>query len=261
MATGIILPSLGTIAYSASSALIVASQEVDTSISAPSLGPWTPPQWSQPALTMITVPPTVDPSTYEPGTPVAVQGTNYVFDAVIRASHRRRIHKTQHPVLTGANISDHAYIEPASLTLEIGMSDAMAAFASSGQWTGPATKSVNAWQILKALAQSRTLLTVTTRLDTYYNMLLEDNFAADEAKTLHGLRATLIFGELIAASVSSQSDVSARPQTSDNNPAGVVQGTAGDPSVISQHTISDGTSVSGAGKISSNSLSPTVLEF
>ena len=46
----------------------------------------------------------------------------YVFDAVLKLDHERRLAITDHPVEEGANITDHSYLEPKSLSIEIGMS-------------------------------------------------------------------------------------------------------------------------------------------
>lgn len=259
MASGILLPSLVSIATSTSRELMISSltgQGESTSVS--SSGPWSPPQWAQPALTMLTVPASSNSSTGQP----AAAPTSYVFDAVFRVLHSRSIRKTQHPVLTGANVSDHAYVEPARVTLEVGMSDAMASF-SAGVWVGWSTKSISAYQILKNLALNKTLFTLTTRLDTYSNMLIEHIDAPDENKTLHGLRATFTLGEIIAGGVTSaNSSSSARPQTTGSNSSGTVQSTTPDPSAVSQHVLPSASypnapsfsPVPGSGNASSNNL-------
>jgi hypothetical protein len=179
-------------------------------------GPWTPPQNALPALTILTVPASSG------GSGAASSAVNYVFDAVMRVIHRRSLHKTQHPVITGANIADHAYVMPARVSLEIGMSDSMAAY-TAGVWVGAATKSVSAWQILKGLQLNRTLLTLTTRLDTYSQLLIVELEAPDDNKTLRGLKATVTLEEIVAGSVASQPSTSARPQTSGITSNGVVQ--------------------------------------
>jgi len=267
MSSGIIVPALLEIQGSISQAIIISSSQANKNfgVQARSSGPWMPPQWAQPALTVMTVVNTGSAATGQPATAAARQAatTNYVFQnpSVIRASHRRTTKATSHPVLTGANIADHAYIEPSSLTLEIIASDAMASL-QNGAWVGWPTAGITAWQILKSLQLSRTLLTITTRLDTYTNMLIMECEAPDENKTRHGLRATVVFREIIAASVASQSAVSARPQASSQNPQGIVQGSAADPSQVSQHVIPSASypniildpSVPGAGNVSSNSL-------
>ncbi|HEX4209508.1 MAG TPA: hypothetical protein VHY56_03880, partial [Candidatus Binataceae bacterium] len=105
-----------------------------TSQSVQSAGSWRPPQWSQPAQTSIYVPATMvtpassvitDPNdplfgTTLPSASGTIPAAVYVFDAILRAEHQRELRKTEHPVQTGANITDHAYLLPARITLEIG---------------------------------------------------------------------------------------------------------------------------------------------
>jgi hypothetical protein len=226
-------------------------------IDLPDAGVWTPPQYSQPALTILTVPLVTSNSSGQ----VTSAEINYVFDAVMKLSHHRQVEKTQHPVLTGANISDHAYNKPAQVILEIGMSDAMASF-SNGVWVGASTKSVSAWQIIKSLQVNRTLITLTTRLDTYYNMLIVDAVSPDDNRTRHALKASITLSEVIAASVVSQQASSARPQTTSNTTTGIVQSTAPNSSQVLQNVIPSTLwpntptypNIPGAGNVSSNNL-------
>lgn len=259
MGTGILLPSLFSIASSTSSSILLSNANSPGTVSVQG-GPWTPPQYAKPALTVITVPATTTAG------PV-----NYVFDAVFRLMHRRSVHKTQHPVLTGANISDHFFVEPARLVLEIGMSDVMSSYKSD-MWVGASTKSISAWQILKGLALNGTLVTVTTRLDTYINMQVLDIGSPDDNKTLHGLRATITLEELLSASVSSVSTSSSRSQTTSDSSNSVVSGTGVNPSQEAQNVIPSDQypdvvtypQISGAGDVSSNNLgqvSPIIPSF
>jgi hypothetical protein len=219
-AGGIFLPGLVVSATNASTSL-----SFGQSASAPGIkssGPWTPPQFAKPALTMLTVPATVgNANTGQAANPQ----TNYVFGNpnVLRAMHRRSAHKTQHPVLTGANISDHVYIMPARVTLEILASDAMSVLTNNS-WTGFSTLSVSVWQTFKQLMLNRTGLTLTTRLDTYYNMVILDMDAPDDVKTLHGLRATITLEEIVAGSVASVAANSSRSQATGSTSTGIVQG-------------------------------------
>ena len=64
----------------------------------------------------------------------------FFFDAVLNVSTEHTAVVTSHPVQTGANISDHMYLEPVQITMEIGMSDCMASMVR-GQWVGAYTKS------------------------------------------------------------------------------------------------------------------------
>jgi len=259
MASGILVPNAINLGFAISTKLIV-SAESSGIASASDLvkglgtGPWSPPQWAKPALTIMMVPVAIDPNNYQAGTATRATTINYVFDAVLRAQHRRTVRKTQHPVLTGASISDHAYNEASRLVLDILMSDAMQAYPANGAWAGAATKSVSAWQVLKKLEQNHTLLTIQTRLDTYENMLITDCSAPDDQKTLHGLRATVTFEEVLTAGILSVEASSARPQTSNVNPGGIVQSLPPDPTQASQHVVTDSTNVLGAGYVSSNAL-------
>lgn len=256
MGAGIVLPSLISIAASVSEALIFGQpNNIDDGNTIN--GPWTPPQYGRPALTVLTVPGSIAPNT---GQPISSE-IAYVFDAVFRILHRRTVRKTSHPVLTGANISDHAYNVPSTVTLEIGMSDAMASY-QSGVWVGASTKSISAWQILKNLAQQKTLFNLATRLDTYYNMLIIDISSPDDNKTGHALRATVVLEELLAASIISTPPLSAVPQTSGSTQNGVVQPNAPNSSQVQQYQIPSSQyqnvqtypQVPGAGSISSNNL-------
>lgn len=256
MGAGIFLP-VNLLSESSSITTVIRSDSSSPVVNAPNSSTWVPPQYSKPALTVITVPGTASTTSGQPATSPIL----YVFDAVFKIVHTRSLVKTQHPVLTGANISDHAYIQPARVSLEIGMSDSMASY-NAGVWVGASTKSISAWQILKQLQANKTLLTVTTRLDTYYNMLIETLSAPDDNKTLHSLKATVVLNEIIAASVNSTPSVSAVPQVSGSTSVGTIQSTTPNAAQVQQNVIpstlwpntTDYFNVPGAGNVSSNSL-------
>jgi hypothetical protein len=226
-----------------------------------------PPEWSQPALTTITLTTTVsittsqvDDLTSRPTANQSAASSNsststqmYVFDAVYRVMHSRRIRMTEHPVQSGASISDHAFIMPAKVSLEIGMSDAMDAFAP-GVFESNASKSVSAYQILVALQQGRQPLTLNTRLDTYANMLVESIDAPDTKETRYGLKASVMLSQIFTGTVTAQS-VSARPQTSDSTSVGAKQAVPISSSDLERFTTLLPTSVYGAGSVSSDSSS------
>jgi hypothetical protein len=262
-------------------------------------GPYRPRQWTTPAPTMITVPSTsapagptsvaIDPITQLPlpsapafqGTPAQV----YVFDAVERVGHNRALKKTENPVQVSAasavgTVSDHAILLPARVILEIGMSDAMANYIA-GSWTTNKSKSVSAYETLINLMESRTLLTLTTRLDTYTNMLVEAVQADDTVETFHGLKASVVFGKINTATATavsstlitnggSDSDangppVSARPSATDATPLGTLQPTQPTAALTQQYNVTQATgtaattvsqipAVSGAGTWSSSNV-------
>jgi hypothetical protein len=238
-----------------------------------------PPEWSQPALTTITLTTTasvttsqVDDLTSGPtanqsaaSTSNSTSSTLYVFDAVYRVLHSRRLRMTEHPVQSGASISDHAFLMPAKVSLEIGMSDAMDAYAPD-VFTTNASKSVSAYEILVALQQGRQPLTLSTRLDTYTNMLIESIDAPDTKETRYGLKATVMLSQIFTGTVTSI-PVSARPQTTDSTSIGAKQPlpiSSGDLSRFMVTLPEDAPTVPGAGGVSSNGISRylgTIPEF
>lgn len=196
---------------------------------------WRPPQWQRPAIVTLTVPAqsTTLPtsvssgvisstdssvslgSTAAPATNTITQQMTYVFDAVLSLEHEQRLEKTRHPVQTGADLSSHAYLQPARVVLYIGMSDAMQAFATGQNgaqpWTGNPSKSVSAYQQLLALQAARQPLTLGTRLNTYVNMLITSLTPQEDYRTVTGLRVRVELEQIFTAAVSTQL-VSARPQ-------------------------------------------------
>ncbi len=225
-------------------------------------GPWRPPQWQMPQLTSVSAMlPRTSSSTVinfgngqtqsSPGTTTYEQ-VIYFFDAVLRADHDQELTPTQHPVQTGANLVDHAFLRPARVTLEIGMSDVLDRYAS-GSYTSNASKSVSAFQVLENLQQMRIPLTVQTRLKTYYNMLIQSIRAIDTKETRYGLRAYVTFIQIFTAEVSTQV-VSARPDQSQNTSEGTKQPEDVPEPLAAAHEVHTATNIPGAGNFSSHNI-------
>lgn len=145
----------------------------------------------------------------------------FFFDAFLSIDHTSKLNITEHPVETGANISDHAFVEPAELTMEIGMSDAMKSIVN-GQFKTGKSRSVTAYQVLKELQAQRVPLQVYTRLGLYKNMLIETITAPDDYKTKYGLRATVNLREVIIARTQTVK-ISSRPQVTATTNSGNVE--------------------------------------
>jgi hypothetical protein len=204
---------------------------------------WRPPQWSKPAMVVITVPAgysapssdnlalTNDANGVSTPTLTAKQTapTSYVFDAVLSAEHDQALTKTHHPVQTGAAVSSHAYIEPAQLVLYVLMSDVAAQFSASNQpatpyiqqWTGNPSKSVSAYLQVLALQSARIPLTVVTRLRTYSNMLILRVSPREDNKTITGARFRIEFEQLFVANTQAN-PISARPNDTENTGLGAI---------------------------------------
>lgn len=162
----------------------------------------------------------------------------YVFDAVFTLEHEQRLEKTRHPVQTGADISSHAYLMPARVTMNVGMSDAQASYTGPNvqAWSGSSSKSVSAYQRMIALQAARTLLTVTTRLRTYTNMVITSIGPSEDFRTITGLRMRIEFEQIFTASISS-TPVSARPNDTQTTGLGAVNAQTPDSSLDSQYGI------------------------
>lgn len=143
---------------------------------------------------------------------------SYFFDAYLRLDHVSKLHITEHPVQTGANISDHSYLEPKELTIEVGMTD-VAKDIVQGQFSGSWSRSVKAYEILRELQANRIPMQVLTRLGLYKNMLIETLSVPDDYKSLYGLRATVTMKEVLVATTRTVK-LSSRPHITDSTNMG-----------------------------------------
>lgn len=200
-------------------------------------------------MVSITVTPIKDDAVYTTATDTTVLAnatatTTYVFDAVLELDHDQRLEKTHHPVQTGADISSHAYLMPARVTLNIGMSDAMDSYGHStanstatGEsiitpWVGDASKSVSAYQTVLGIQAARQPVTVTTRLRTYTNMIITSVAPREDSRTIAGLRMRIEFEQIFTATATTS--VSARTNDTQSTGLGTVSTTPPSASVENQ---------------------------
>jgi hypothetical protein len=168
----------------------------------------------------------------------------YFLDAIFKIEHTTALTITQHPVETGASISDYAYLNPAQVSLDIGMTD-VAQDIIPGQFDGGAafpSRSVNAYQLLKQLQAMRMPVQLVTRLNTYNNMLVANIVATEDKTTTEALRATITMQEILIASVTAVK-ISSRPQTTDSTNKGTVQPTVQNASALYLAGVRDGPTV------------------
>ena len=125
---------------------------------------------------------------------IDADGNRYLFDAVFSAAHELSLSVTDHPVQSGAAVADHAYLQPETVTLSVGMSDAMTAAGTLAGESGE--RSVSAYQKLLELARARRPLTLVTRLETYSNMLIQTVSAEETADSMNALRAEITLKRL-----------------------------------------------------------------
>lgn len=127
----------------------------------------------------------------------------YFFDAILSTTTSHTATVTSHPIQNGSNIADHMYLEPVTISLEIGMSDVMASMVK-GQWSEGSTKSVSCYKKLCELQAMRTPLTILTRLDRYENMVITGITVNDSADTLTGLSADISLQQILVANVGTE---------------------------------------------------------
>lgn len=203
-----------------------------------------PPQWQTPSTSRVLLvfpgQPQSSPFSGAAGISAVLPNsqTNYVFDATLTVAHEQEVTPTEHPVQTGASISDHAYIRPARLIMEIGMSDVMDAFYNPSTWSGAPSKSVSTFQTLLAIQFARIPVSVTTRMRSYTNMLIRGLNTQETFKTIRGLRARLEFFQLFMATVL-QSNNSARAQDTGNTNLGSVTPTPITPTQLQQNGVAN----------------------
>ena len=115
------------------------------------------------------------------------------FDAVFKTAHSSTVTVTSQPVQTGANIADHAYLEPDEVTMEIGMTDAA--------FDAVQNHSVNAYQMLRSVMEEREPISLYTRLKSYTDMLIVSLGVEDDYTTANALRATVVLQKMLMADV------------------------------------------------------------
>ena len=156
----------------------------------------------------------------------------YFFDAIMEVEHQSDLKITSHPIQAGANVSDHAYVEPTVLTMKVRMSDVMSDIVP-GKFNTHYTRSVSAYNLLLELQASRVPISVRTRLKNYENMLIKSVIAPDDYTTLYGLDCTVTFQQIIVAQTKTVK-VSKRMQTTGSTDNGVVAVTKPNQSVLKQ---------------------------
>lgn len=128
----------------------------------------------------------------------------FLFDFVFSTEHKMNLKPTEHPVQSGSSITDHSIMQPDEVILEIGMSDTVIGSETN--------HSVNGYKMLRAIMQKREPLTLTTRLNTYRDMLITSISAPDDVHTMFALKASIYLQQIkiaTVATVSVQQTVSA----------------------------------------------------
>lgn len=140
-------------------------------------------------------------------------GNEFYFDAVFSVSHTTSVQVTEHPVQSGASVADHAFLDPDEVTMDVGFSDVHSSryyFEAGTPYSDAALgasdgRSVTAYDLMRQIAEAREPLTLVTRLHTYDSMLITSVSAADDEKTMFGLRASVTLRKVRRVSVATMS--------------------------------------------------------
>lgn len=127
-------------------------------------------------------------------------------DVVVREAQRDEMVITDHPVETGAAISDHAFLRPVEVEMQVGWSD------STGGYVGYAR---DAYDALVALQRQREPFTLTTGSRRYTNMLISSIALQKDEKTEFISAITVRLREVIIVSTQTTS----APKSAQANPA------------------------------------------
>lgn len=114
-----------------------------------------------------------------------------LVDCTIEEQHTDQLTITKHPVEQGAQISDHAYNEPAELVFHIGFSN------SSAEAIGSESYVNDKYAEILALKQSRIPFSVVTGKRNYDNMLIRALGVTTNQATDATLMATVTCQQVI----------------------------------------------------------------
>jgi hypothetical protein len=189
---------------------------------------------------------------YFPATAEAQQFTGpssiAVPDCAIEEEAEDDLTVTSHPVQRGANVSDHAYKEPATVTLRWAWSNS--APANTGGYglgtltgfTGAADYVTQIYEQLLALQVSGQLLTISTGKRLYTSMLITSLSSRTDMESEYGLPCQIVCQQLIIADTQTASipasDQANPQQTQSTQSQGTLQAapapTPTPPSLLSQ---------------------------
>lgn len=132
------------------------------------------------------------------------------FDAWLFMYQSESIEVTRHPVETGANITDHAYVNPITFSFEIGITNAKSQ-AQQGSFPAAPTRAINAYQALSNRLRNRQVMTLICKYGTYDNILIKDIVAQDDHRTQETGRFTVNLIEILRADTR-RAEVNSFPQ-------------------------------------------------
>lgn len=126
----------------------------------------------------------------------------YFFDVVFRENYLFTNEITQHPVQSGAAISDHVYHQPMSITFDVGVSDCLGSVVK-GQFDKLGSRSATAFAIFQKLWLSGVPLKVNTSINgvllSFSDTVIKTINVTRDKTTHTVLRMTITLQQVIKA--------------------------------------------------------------
>lgn len=141
-------------------------------------------------------------------------------DVIISERHTDTLNITAYPVESGATISDHAHVAPASLVMEVGFGGGGSLvdfFDTSAVGLSLAHSPSEIYQTLRDMQSQREPCDVVTGKRLYHNMLIKEIAVTTDNATENVLRATLTLQEVIVTKTTSVADKQNMTQGADTS--------------------------------------------
>ncbi len=118
------------------------------------------------------------------------------FDGVFREDHESTLTVTDNPVETGVVVSDHAFMMPARVTINAGVSDTPLHLLDGDAYVAAVRRSQRAYELLVALQTAAEPFDVQTGLLLYKNMVVLTLRAGQDAASAGVLDFTAVLREV-----------------------------------------------------------------
>ena len=162
------------------------------------------------------------------------------IQATITEQHTDELEATEHPVESGAPITDHSFVRPARLMLECGWSNSNTLDGlSAPTFVDSTTMSVSdyvsgVYSSLLGLQRSRQPFTIVTSIRQYENMLFSSLRLHRDQKTSQALMVQAAFRQILIVSTNSttlpaQANQANPQSTAETQNVGSVSTTSGTP--------------------------------
>lgn len=140
----------------------------------------------------------------------AISSRGITVDATVNEEHNSNAKTTDNPIEDGASVVDHVQIEPKILTIEGVISDSPLGFPVIGNIQnvvrtvttlfGKSSRSIDGFNELVKLQETRTPFTVITGLKRYENMIMEELSVPRTSQTGRAIHFRAKFKQIIIVS-------------------------------------------------------------